>query len=209
MALEGVIISFLQNYTSALAFVAGLMLGDALILLAALAGAGKLNIITIFVFAVLGEIVHDTVFFYFSKSSVVHYIKRKLKLHKGDNKAAQMIERLADTKLGYFLPLFLAKFVYGIRDSVILYVGHKEKDFRKYFLTCLAATVSSILVVLTLGWFAGLGFTEIIPIFKGIEKGVGILLITVIVAYVLYRLLGKGIIKFAKKYYNKIEKSLG
>src|SRR3989344_940468 len=187
MVFEEAVIAFLQAYTPALAFVAGLLLGDSLILLAALAGAGKLNIFTIFIFAIIGEIFHDAVFFYFSKSRIVNYVKRKLRLNKGKNRAAEMIEKLASYTGGYFVPLFLAKFIYGVRDSVVLYVGHKQKDFRKYIFTCICASICTLSIVLGLGWLAGRGFTEIIPVFKGIEKGVGILIITLIIAYIIYR----------------------
>lgn len=208
MVFEEVVIAFLQAYTPALAFVAGLILGDSLILLAALAGAGELNILIIFVFALLGETVHDSAFFYFSKSRIVKYIKRKLELDKGKNRAAEMIEGLASRTGGYFVPLFLAKFVYGVRDSVVLYVGHKQKNFKKYILTCICASVCTLAIVLGLGWLAGRGFTEIIPVFKGIEKGVGILIIALVIAYIIYRLIGKFVIRIVRKYFDKIDKMI-
>lgn len=204
MAFEEVLMQILQAYTPALAFVAGLMLGDALILLGALAGAGKLNIFVIFIFGLIGELVHDSVFFYLAKSNFIYYVKRKLKLHKGRNKAAELIEKLAGTRAGYFVPLFFAKFIYGVRDSVVLYIGHKEKNFKKYFLRCLLASILSIAIIISLGWLAGRGFTEIIHVFKGIEKGVGLLLISLFVAYVLYRLIGKAVLGITRKYLKKL-----
>jgi len=203
MAFQEVVISILQIYTPLFSFAAGLALGDALILLAALAGAGKINILTIFIFGLLGEIVHDSAFFYIGKSNLVHYLKKKLKLHEGRNRAAELIEKMANTKAGYLVPLFFAKFVYGIRDSVILYIAHKDRNFKRYFLRCLAASVCSLTIVLSLGWLAGQGFTAIIPVFKGIEKGIGLLLLSLLVSYILYRLLGRAVLLLVKKYLKK------
>lgn len=204
MEFWALVMNFLQMYTPLFAFASGLLLGDALILLAALAGAGKLNILVIFFFGLLGELMHDSFFFYISKSAFVHRIKRKLKLHKGRNHAAELIEKLASTKGGYFVPLFFAKFIYGIRDSVILYVGHKVYDFKKYFLICLAASVCSISIILGLGWLAGRGFNEIIPVFKGFEKGLGLILVSILVLYIVYRLIGNVIISLARRHLRKI-----
>ncbi|MEK6928094.1 MAG: hypothetical protein AABX11_06705 [Nanoarchaeota archaeon] len=204
MAFQEVVFTILYNYTSALSFVAGLLLGDVLILLAALAGAGKLNIGTIFIFGLLGEITHDVLFFFIGKSRFVKYMKVKLKLNKGENKASALIEKLASTRGGYFVPLFFAKFIYGIRDSVILYFAHKEHNFGRYIRSTFLASICSISIILGLGWLAGQGFNQIIPLFKGFEKGVGLVLVTVLVLYFVYRLIGKLILSETKKYLIKM-----
>ena len=110
MALQELLIIALQEYTPLLAFFAGLLLGDALIVLAVLAGAGKISLWPLFVFGFLGEIVHDVTFYLIANSRLAFYLKRKLNLSTKESKIARFIERVGGKN--YILPMFFAKFIY-------------------------------------------------------------------------------------------------
>ena len=132
MALQEVIVTFLYSYAPLLSFFAGLVAGDVLILLAVFAGAGQIELWVVFLFGLLGEMAHDSAFYFISNSSLAHYIKRKLKLSRKKNIIAQFIEKVGGKS--YFLPLFFAKFIYGVRDVTILYISHNERNFKRYFI---------------------------------------------------------------------------
>lgn len=198
MALQEVLISTLQAYTPLLAFLTAAFLGDALILLGALAGAGKLSIITIAIFGLLGELFHDILFYFIANSKFAHFVKKKLKLSKKRSKVAAFIEKLG--KDSYFLPLFIAKFIYGVRDAMVLYVSHNEKKFKKYLWLILRIDILWLAIILTVGWLAGRGFTELLFVLKGIEKGLLILVLSLILIYLLNRFIMATLLRQIKKH---------
>src|SRR3989344_5554507 len=130
MALEAMLISLFSGYSNLLAFLAGLLAGDIILILSILAGAGKANIFLIVLFGFIGGVIHDAVFYYIANSRLMHFIKNKFKLSKNKNKAAQFIEKISSRH--YFLPVLIAKFIYGVRDAVILYVAHNNRSFKRY-----------------------------------------------------------------------------
>lgn len=184
-----VLLFYLIGHISILALIAGFFSTEILLVLSALAGAGEIPIWVVFVFGLLGEIVHDIVFFYLAKTRFIFWVKKKLKILKGTNKVEELIEKTAYG--GYFIPILMAKFVYGVRDALILYVGHKEKDFGKYFAACFPASVISLAVLTGLGWLGGKGIIALSGWYGGLEKVVGLIIISAIIVYVAYQIVGK------------------
>ncbi|MEK6934169.1 MAG: hypothetical protein AABW75_04825 [Nanoarchaeota archaeon] len=198
MAIQEVIISSLQAYIPILAFLSGLILGDALILLAMLSGAGKVSFWTIFIFGLIGELTHDIVFYFISNSKLAFYIKKKLKLSKKRSKIAEYIEKFGGGK-SYFLPLVIAKFIYGVRDAVVIYVSHNEKKFKRYLITVIPAGLIWVTTITSAGWLAGKGFVEVLYVLKGVEKGLVILLFGLIALYLINRFIILTIWRYVKK----------
>ena len=198
MAIQEVIIPLLQNYAPLLAFLCGFIIGDVLIILAMLSGAGKISFATIFIFGMIGELTHDVLFYFISNSKFAHYIKKKLKLSKKRNKIAEYIEKLGGKN--YFLPLVIAKFIYGVRDAVVLYVGHNEKNFKRYFITVFAAGLIWVSVITGVGWLAGRGVTELLIVLKGIEKGLAIILFGIIALYLINKFVIAAVWRQIKKH---------
>ncbi len=203
MAIQEVIISSLQAYAPLLAFLSGLAIGDALILLAMLAGAGKISFWSIFILGFIGEVTHDIIFYFISNSKFAHYIKKKLRLSKKRSKIAEYIEKISVGK-SYFLPLVIAKFVYGVRDAVVIYVSHNEKSFKKYLLTVIPAGLIWITTITSTGWLAGKGFVELLYVIKGIEKWLAIFLLSIIALYLINKFVISTILRFIKKNINKL-----
>ena len=94
MAITEAIITFFSAYTPFLAFLAGLVLGDMMILLGILAGAGKANFFIIILMAFIGGLIHDTIFYFISNSRFANLLKKKLKLSKKKNIIANFIEKM-------------------------------------------------------------------------------------------------------------------
>lgn len=196
---EGGILGFLVSNYVFLAFLSGFILGDMLLVLAALAGAGGGNIGIVYAFGLLGEVVHDSLFFYIGKTRFVNYIKIKLKLHKRGNLLSEIIDRFTNTRFGYFTPLFFAKFFYGVRDSAVLYYAHMENNFRKYFFTCTLAAICNLAIMVSIGWLAGRGLIELRGIYHGIEMGIGLLILLLIGGYIAYNSIGRIALKIIKR----------
>jgi membrane protein DedA with SNARE-associated domain len=185
MAFVEVILALFQNYTSVLALIAGLLVGDLVLLLGILSGAGKINFWTIIIFAFLGGLIHDTLFYVISNSKFAKRIKKRFKLDKKRNKVVEFIEKLGNRN--YFIPVLIAKFIYGVRDVIILYVAHNEKDFKKYMITVASADLIWLSTVTGLGWLAGNGYTQITTIFKGFEKWIFLFAIGLVIYYLIVR----------------------
>jgi membrane protein DedA with SNARE-associated domain len=202
MALEEVIVIIFREYTPILALLAGLMFGDMLMLLGFLAGVGKANFFMIILFGFLGGLIHDLAFYLIANSRAIHFIKRKFRLSKRKNKIAQIIEKMGSGH--YFLPILMAKFVYGVRDAVILYVAHNNKNLKKYLLVVSGADLIWLITITSLGWLAGRGFTSLVTLFKGFEKWLFILLVAALILYFLNRFIISFLLKHGRRYAKEI-----
>jgi|SRR3989338_5753150 len=183
MAIAETLLVLFNEYSIILALIAGLMMGDLMILLGIMAGAGKANFFLILLFGYIGGVLHDVLFYFLSNSRLMHRIKKRYRLPAKKNKIAHFIEKLG--KGHYFWPILLAKFVYGVRDAVVLYVAHNHKSFKKYLLVVSLAEIIWISIITSIGWLAGRGFTSLLKLFKGLEKWLLIILIGVILIYLI------------------------
>ncbi|MEK6850517.1 MAG: hypothetical protein AABX85_03000 [Nanoarchaeota archaeon] len=201
MALEEVLVSFFYMYAPLLAFIAGLAIGDLMLFLGILAGAGKINFFIILLFGFIGGLIHDILFYFIANSPTAHFIKKRFKLSKRKNKIAGFIEKIGNGH--YFLPILIAKFVYGVRDAVILYVAHNNKNFKRYLLVVACADFIWMTTIVSIGWLAGQGFTAFINLFRGFEKWLFILLAGLIILYILNKSVISFILKHAKRIIKK------
>lgn len=204
MAFEEVLLAFFRDYTPLLAFFGGLFVGDLMILLGILAGAGKANFFIILLFGFLGGLLHDIVFYFVAHTKLVDIIKKKFKLSKKRNKIAQLIEKMG--RGNYFLPVLIAKFVYGVRDAVVLYVAHNNKKLKNYLYVVASAEIIWLVTITSVGWLAGKGFITIASISKGYEKWLFILLAALILIYFINKFIISFVLKHIRKHAKKIIK---
>lgn len=177
-----------------MALIAGLVFGELFILLGVLAGAGKVSLLTILLLGFVGEVTHDMIFYFISNSKFGHLIKKRLKLSKKKNKIVELIESISPGH--YILPIFVAKFIYGVREAVILYTSHNEKNIKKYIGTVAIADFMYLSILLSISWLAGRGFTRLLIIFRGIER----ILIFVVIGIVVLWIINKLIVTVLKKF---------
>jgi membrane protein DedA with SNARE-associated domain len=206
MLFEEAIMLFFRDYTPAIALLAGLFFGDLMLLLGILAGAGKTNFFLIILFGFIGGLIHDIAFYYLANSKSAYHIKKKLKLSKKRNKIAEFIEKMGNGH--YFLPVLMAKFVYGVRDAVILYVAHNNKKLKKYLLVVSGADAIWLVTITSVGWLAGRGFTSIIGLFKGFEKWLFYLLAAIVLIYLLNKFIISVILREIKRHTNRLLKNI-
>lgn len=201
MIFERLILELFSNYYFLLAFMAGFVIGDVVIILGMLAGANKIQFWPIILFAFIGGICHDILYYYISNSRFGYFIKKKFKLSKKKSKMAQYIEKLSGES--YFLPVLIAKFIYGVRDAVILYISHNNKNFKKYILITSSTELIWLLTVTSIGWLAGRGFTQILYLFKGVEKLTLFIILLLVVYYLIIKVFVFITMKKIKKVVNK------
>lgn len=205
MVFEEAIWSFFKAYNPLLALFAGLVAGDLMIFLGILAGTGKANFFLIIFFGFIGGLIHDTIFYFVANSRIIYFIKKRFKLKGRKNKIAQIIEKMG--RGHYFLPILMAKFVYGVRDAVILYVAHNNKNFKKYIVVVAGADLIWLTIITSVGWLAGKGFTTLISLFKGFEKWLFILLAGIVLLYILNKFVIRFVMKHVKKHAKRIIKN--
>lgn len=200
MSLGSTVITFFQDYNLILAFIAGLAIGDLMIFLGILAGAGKANFFLLVLIALIGGILHDTFMYLVANTKFAGYIKKRLKISKKRNKIAMFIESMKGKN--YFIPILIAKFVYGVRDAAIIYVAHNNKKFKKFILTVALADLIWLLTITFVGWLAGKGFTTILTLFKGFEKWLFLIVISILAIYFINKFIISTVLKLIKKFAN-------
>lgn len=197
MDIQGVALPLLQDYIAIWSFLSGLFLGDMFFVLSSFAGAGKLSLWIIFVFGYIGELTHDILFYFMANSRFANFIKKKFKLSKKKSAIVLFLEKLGGKN--HFLGVFLAKFIYGVRDVVILYFAHGHGNFKKYFITVATAGFLWMSTIIGAGWLAGRGFSIFIKVFKGFEKILLFLFIAVIIFYLIKKISFSLFWKYIKK----------
>ncbi len=197
MEVAQILIEFFGNYVLLLGFMAGMINEEVLLFLAVLSGSGVLSFWQIVISGFIGIAIHDAIFYFLGRTRPVYFLKKKLRLSKKNNALASLIKKLG--KKGYFLPLFLSKFIYGIRIAMIIYASHKERKFSRYLLLNSLAVLIWFCIMMPLGWLAGKGFVELLHVARGIEKLFAILLAALLVIYLIHKFVLSVLIKKVKK----------
>jgi len=197
MALAEMLLEIFRNYYPLLAFLSGLFAGDLMLLLGILSGAGNINLFLIILAGLAGGVIHDTCLYFISNSIFARYVKKKLKLSGKRSKIVRFIEKISNGN--YFFLLLIAKFVYGIRTTVTLYIAHNNKKFRKYLGIVSSTELIWITITVSVGWLAGRGFTSLIKLFRGMERILVILFFGAILIYLLHKFVISVILRKIKK----------
>ncbi|MEM4330922.1 MAG: hypothetical protein QW273_02855 [Candidatus Pacearchaeota archaeon] len=187
--IERIINHFFYSYSPLLAFLGGLFLGETLIFLGMLSAAGKINFLQLFIFAFLGGVIHDSLFFLFTKTKYGNVIKKMIRVNKKQKGIIFSLEKL--TKNNFFVPFFLSKFIYGVREFMLFYFATKEKSYKKFFLIDFFAEGIWLFMLCSCGWLAGKGFIIFLKFLKGIEK----ILLFIFLSILVYLFLKKEILK--------------
>lgn len=169
-------------------FLSGVLSEELLIFVAALAGRGLLQIWIVFLFGIFGILTIDTIWFVLGKSRLIRYLKdHKMFSDKGETMGK--IHHLA--KKHQIVSLFVTKFIYGTRVITIIYHSAKEMPYRKFIFYDSLSVIIWALIMVTIGWLAGRGFTQILGVARGIERILAIILVVVVVLYVTHKLATK------------------
>jgi membrane protein DedA with SNARE-associated domain len=190
MKLLALIIWLLEKNPIASSFVAGFLSEDILLFLSVLSGADLISPLCIILFGFLGASLHDALCYSISRSSLVDYLKKKLISKERRNEISSFIRKYGGD--GLFFPLVVSKFIYGARVATILYVGNRERKFRRFLIFNTISLLVWFTIMVPLAWLAGRGFIEIFQLATKIEK---FLLVLVVSLFLLH---------FGKKYLTKL-----
>ena len=176
-----------------LSFISATVLGEeAIIFLSFLAGENLIHLWIVLIFGVLGLITFDNLLYFIIKRfKIGSRFERKFK-DKHRHRVG-FINSIGKDKP--FLLLMACKFIYGTRIFSIFYVIKSGIKYSKFLLYDSISILIWASVMIPLGWLAGRGVSILLHIATRIEKALGIVLLSFILFYVIYRLISHWIIK--------------
>lgn len=158
--------AFLTAYQLPSIFLGAFFFGDSVILTGAyLAGQLAWSPIPIFLAALAGTIVSDTLWFFFGKYFAARFASVKF-LKKEREKMSGFIARLVGEKP--WQALIMVKFLYGSRVAMILYCASSGISFWMFSLFNAIGAVVWLGVFIPLGYMAGKGVSHAAPLMEAL-----------------------------------------
>jgi len=177
-----VIMSLLEHYRLLAVFAGSFFFGDSVIITAAyLAGQLDWSVIPIFIVAVLGTVVADTVWFLIgagigrTHSHIKYFEKQR-------DQAAQFLHKLTGTRPE--MALIYIKFLYGTRIAMILYVAARGMSLRTFTAYNSIGVLAWFVIFFPLGYLAGRGIARAMPLVGTLEAA----LVVLVASFVVVRL---------------------
>ena len=164
-------------------FLGAVFLGETIILSAAyLAGQGMWSITTVFWLAMLGTVLSDVAWFLFGQS-IFSATKRWREKQLSSERLLKKLESITGSRP--FLALLFIKFLYGTRILTIVYLSARKIRPWKFIFFDTLGTIIWLVVMLTVGWLAGRGVSNIISVVDKTEYA----LLVLVVIIILYRVI--------------------
>ena len=101
------------------------------------------------------------------------------------NKLSAFVDKITYNKP--FLALLFMKFLYGTRFLIIIYIAMRQVKLKTFLFYDIIGTIIWLLVIIPIGWLAGKGAYNIIPIYKNIGYSIFIL----ILSFVIFKLISR------------------
>lgn len=175
--------ALLTDYQLPTIFLGAFFFGDSVILTGAyLAGELSWSPVPIFIAALLGTVISDTLWYFFgryfsSRFSHIAFLKKEREKMSG------FIAKLVGEKP--LVALISVKFLYGSRIAMILYAAASGISFWTFSLFNAIGAVIWLLVFIPLGYLAGMGVSRALPIIDAIPAAI----IVLIVSFVIFRII--------------------
>lgn len=144
-----------------------------------LAAQGFFSIYLLFYVSFLGTMSSDILYFWLGRTKLAD----RLFSHEYTNTTINMITEAVRkvSKGSHFIALLLANFMIASRIILIIYVSKTDLKFKKFLYYESIALVLWLLVLISIGFFAGRGFTYLSNILQNIYTGIGFLLLIVLI----------------------------
>ena len=151
----------------------------ALFALGFLAGQKVLSISSVTVLGFVGTLFPNILWFCLGKTNAIS----KLVLSKYANTTTSMIIQAVDrlSKDNHFVALTIIKFIVGTPFMLTTYVSKTNIGFKNYIFYESGAVALSLLAVVPLGFFSGLGFTYLASVFDNLYIMIGFILLIVVI----------------------------
>src|SRR3989338_2168855 len=155
----------------------------AMVALGFLAAQGVLSLYTLFIVSFFGTLSSDILYFLIGRTKAAG----RFFSHRYTNGTINMITEAVHkmSKGSHFIALLLANFMIASRIILIIYVSKTNIKFGRFIFYESISLILWLLVLISIGFFSGLGFTYISGILENIYVGIGyILLIFILVVIV-------------------------
>tara|TARA_Y100000310_G_scaffold298381_1_gene332281 strand:+ start:5383 stop:6063 length:681 start_codon:yes stop_codon:yes gene_type:complete len=207
MTLETILTNFitplLGNFFYPIALIGSIISGNIFVLfLATLAGQGSLPITKVWIIALIGTLIADTIWFNIGKTKYVEKIARHRKTIYNFYSVKKVLNKSEEKN--NFLVFLISKFIYGMRILTLMYAGRRQMHFDQFAKYNYLASTIWVTFIVSIGFLAGKGFTKLLESFNNLKETLTIFLIIIIVTYIIWYFLGKIFIHHLKKINEKV-----
>ena len=190
MGMEGFAYFILQLFAHhhiTVAFIAGLLMEEVVLLLSFFSAHSSIPLVLIIAVSPLGILITDSLFFFIGKTGIIQHIRKEITFLNDYTKIPPLIAKFQSKHP--LLTLIGTKFVVGTRIPMTLYFSIKGMKYRRYVLYDLIAVYAWAVVIVPLGWLAGLGFTRGLHIAKDFSTIAGIAILFCFAWYLASRMI--------------------
>jgi len=199
--LESFIMSFIAH-PILVTFIGTLIAGESVILtLSFLSASGLFPFWIIFVFAILGEFVSDLIWYALGRIKIIHKFHNSKKFSLTYQKVDEFIMKLS--KESIFRAILYSKFAYGTRTFVLIYLGLKKADLKQVVFSLAVISFLFVLIVSSIGYFAGKGFVKLLDIFEDVKLAITFVIVVIIILFILKKVISNILVKRRKKLLRK------
>lgn len=171
------LIPYFLHYGELISFLVGFFLGlESVMILAFLGSNGALNPVTLFIFALLGLVLSDSMYFAIGKYRLLNGFRRHIKISE---KVHSTFHRI--TKKNFLFTMLYTRFAYGFSIVTLIYLGFKDISWKKFLVANIGVNIFGAILAMALGWLAGNGYKSILTNFKRVEIGIGFIVLFVII----------------------------
>jgi len=180
----------LSGYPASVSFFSGLFAGEiAILTLSFLSAQGFFPLGTLFLFAWIGEIVADLIYFEIGRFKIFGKVKTSKLFGRVDSFISSV------SRESVFLAVLYSKFVYGLRTATVIFLGIKNVDRKNFILSEIIVSGIVMAILVPIGWAAGKGFTILMDHFKNIQFSITLLIILVVVFFLVRNKINEFVIK--------------
>ncbi len=202
MNLPEIILTLAQQGKYPILFIVYLIEGPIAGFISALiASTGALDIVTVFILLVIGEIGADIVYYYIGKSSSEQKINRILAKYEKNGVLKVIKETFNRSPIKALI--FVKSVMFIAIPSLLLIGRYQSMKIKKFVIWTTIICVTKDITVLLLGYFLGLSLESFVQGYN-IYRIIGIILAIVGVGYILYNSHQEQIESFAIKSLEKI-----
>lgn len=177
------VIEFLSQYDASIIFLGSVFFGESVIIAASyVAAQGVWGIPLVFIYAFLGTILSDSLWFWIGKK-LSKWLHTKPSFQKKYQRYTPFIEKIGGKKP--FLVLLFIKFLYGTRIITIVYLSIRRIPFSKFLLFNSIGTAIWLCVIIAIGWGVEKGLAYLLPVFSKIEYTI-LVIVLLIIAFRLF-----------------------
>ncbi len=164
-----------------------------IIALAFLSAQGVVSLLLLVILSFLAVFFADAVWFLLGRTAVA----QRVISHRHISPTVMIIfEAVRRTSRGnHLMALVLAKLMPGTRILMIMYVSKSDLVFSKFVLYNAVAILLWLLVVITIGFISGAGFTYLAEIFKNLYVSAGFVFLVVIISITIHLWIKKQFIR--------------